>query len=317
MVDEDFCLVLTDTRPAEPDKGWLPVYSFDIIRLSDGAKMGEFGLKIGEPPRHVGHIRYRVFPEFRGHHYAARACRLIIPLARRHGINPLRITCREDNAASRRTAELAGATLNSIVETPEGYSDWTGPVATKCDYHLSTDDVSISDAAASADMARRLIVTCHCEWEPLLGEVLDVRARAYEPWNGPKTADDQLRERQSWAAKWRPRSHVRLLSARWSSRLVGYLLADEREPGQFYIGHIGVLPEHQQKGVGNALMARCETEAVNLGCTSVCTSTYTRYPAMLALLSRRGYSRVQPAETGAGEDARLVFEKRQSGNQRR
>ena len=116
------------------------MYSFDMIRQSDGAKMGELGLKIGEPPRHVGHIRYRVFPQFRGRHYAARACRLIIPLARLHGINPLRITCRKNNVGSRRTAELAGAKLTSIAETPEGYRDWIGPVVSKCVYHLNTDE---------------------------------------------------------------------------------------------------------------------------------------------------------------------------------
>ncbi len=139
LADGDFRLVLVEKRPAEPAKGFLPVYNWDIRRIEDDVKMGEFGLKIGEPPPHLGHIRCRVFPDFRGHHVAARACRLIIPLARRHGINPVRITCRENNVASRRSAELAGAVLHRIVEAPEGYEDWTGPVRTKCDYHLSTE----------------------------------------------------------------------------------------------------------------------------------------------------------------------------------
>lgn len=137
--DGDFQLVIVERRPADPAKGHVPVYNWDIIRAVDGVKMGEFGLKIGELPPYLGHIRYRVSREFRGKHIAARACRLIIPLARRHGINPVRITCRENNIASRRTAELAGAKLDRIVETPEGYSDWTGPVSAKCDYHLNTD----------------------------------------------------------------------------------------------------------------------------------------------------------------------------------
>lgn len=138
LVDGDFRLVLVERRPADRHKGFLPMYNWDIRRVADDVKMGEFGLKIGEPPPHTGHIRYRVFPDFRGHHVAARACRLIIPLARRHSIEPIRITCREDNMASRRTAELAGAKLSRIVETPERYRDWTGPVRTKCDYHLNT-----------------------------------------------------------------------------------------------------------------------------------------------------------------------------------
>ena len=139
LADGEFRLALVEKRPGDPDKGFLPTYNWDIRRVADDVKMGEFGLKIGEPPPHLGHVRYRVFPDFRGHHVAARACRLIIPLARRHGINPIRITCREDNIASRRTAELAGAKLHRIVQTPEVYTDWTGPIRTKCDYHRPTD----------------------------------------------------------------------------------------------------------------------------------------------------------------------------------
>ena len=36
-----------------------------------------------------GHIGYGVDPEYRGHGYAARACALLLPLARLHGLNPL------------------------------------------------------------------------------------------------------------------------------------------------------------------------------------------------------------------------------------
>jgi tagatose 1,6-diphosphate aldolase len=136
--DGDFRLVLVEKRPADPVNRHVPVYNWDIRRVPDDVKMGEFGLKIGELPPHIGHNRYRVFPEFRGKHIAARACRLIIPLARRHAIDPIRISCRENNIASRRTAELAGAKLDRIVETPDDYTDWMGPVSTECDYHLAT-----------------------------------------------------------------------------------------------------------------------------------------------------------------------------------
>ena len=140
LLDGDLCLVLVEKRPPDPEKGFVAVYNWDIRRIGDDVKMGEFGLKIGDLPPHVGHVRYRVFPDFRGHHYAARACRLVLPLARRHGMEWLRITCREDNIASRRTAEHAGATLVGMIEMPVGYRDWIGPVRTKCDYRLSTSE---------------------------------------------------------------------------------------------------------------------------------------------------------------------------------
>ncbi|MBN1247498.1 MAG: GNAT family N-acetyltransferase [Anaerolineae bacterium] len=138
LADGDLELTLAETLSANPKKGFLPAYRFDMRRAGDNAKVGEIGLKIGTPPNHLGHIWYRVFPDYRGNRYAARACRLLIPLARRHGIDPLWITCREENVASRRTCELAGAEFVAMVETPEGYKDWLGPVHRKCKYRLDT-----------------------------------------------------------------------------------------------------------------------------------------------------------------------------------
>jgi len=138
LVDADLELILEERLPGDASKGHLPAYRFAMHQIGKETKIGEIGLKIGSPPNHLGHLWFRVFPDYRGKHYAARACRLLIPLARRHGIEPLRITCREDNLASRRTCELAGAQFVGVVETPPGYSDWLGPVRTKCLYHLST-----------------------------------------------------------------------------------------------------------------------------------------------------------------------------------
>jgi hypothetical protein len=40
-----------------------------------------------------GNIGYHVYPPARGHHFAERACRCCLPLARRHGMERLWITC--------------------------------------------------------------------------------------------------------------------------------------------------------------------------------------------------------------------------------
>jgi predicted acetyltransferase len=44
--------------------------------------------------------------------------RLLLPLARRHGMTWLTITCNPANIASRRSCELAGAQLIEIVDLP-------------------------------------------------------------------------------------------------------------------------------------------------------------------------------------------------------
>lgn len=138
LIDGDLELVLEARLPADVERGFPPAYKFAMLRVGSDAKIGEIGLKIGDPPAHLGHVWYRVSAEYRGGHYAARALRLLVPLARRHGVDPVRITNREENAASRRTCELAGATFVGMVETPEGYEDWLGPVRTKCVYRLTT-----------------------------------------------------------------------------------------------------------------------------------------------------------------------------------
>jgi len=135
LIDGDLELVLQARLPPDPAKGRLPAYRFAMRSVGSLEKIGEIGLKIGTPPAHLGHIWYRVLPGFRGNRYAARACRLLIPLARRHGIDPIWITCREENMASRRTCELAGAEFVGMVETPPGYSDWLGPMKAKCGLH--------------------------------------------------------------------------------------------------------------------------------------------------------------------------------------
>jgi tagatose 1,6-diphosphate aldolase len=83
--------------------------------------VGGVGLRIGtnsEIELYSGNIGYHVYPPARGRHFAERACRLLLPLARRHGMERLWITCNPDNIASRRTCERLGARLVDIVPIP-------------------------------------------------------------------------------------------------------------------------------------------------------------------------------------------------------
>ncbi|MBN2002344.1 MAG: GNAT family N-acetyltransferase [Anaerolineae bacterium] len=103
---------------------------------------GAIHLRVGGA-RHIvmyaGHIAYHVTPEYRGHHYASRACRLLLPLARLHGLNPLWITCNPDNFASRRTCELAGAQFVEIVYLPEDTDMYQEGERQKCRYRLDVE----------------------------------------------------------------------------------------------------------------------------------------------------------------------------------
>ena len=106
--------------------GRVPAYHF-WMRVPAGVGdppirvVGGLGLRIGtnaELELYSGNIGYHVYPPARGRHFAERACRLVLPLARRHGMDRLWITCNPDNVASRRTCERLGARLVEIVPIP-------------------------------------------------------------------------------------------------------------------------------------------------------------------------------------------------------
>ena len=117
---DEIYLELERTAPADPVRGWVPAYHFGIMSAA-GERMGETDLRIGHNDNlfYGGNIGYRIEPEFRGHHYAAKAVNLLFSLARRHSMEYLIITCNPDNTASYRTCELAGGKLLGIYELPE------------------------------------------------------------------------------------------------------------------------------------------------------------------------------------------------------
>jgi tagatose 1,6-diphosphate aldolase len=110
-------------QEARGSSGLSPTYHF-WMRVSGNPELeiaGGINLRIGQQYELVmyhGQIGYHVYPPFRGHHYAERAARLLFPLARRHQLNPLWITCNPDNLPSRRTCERLGGQLVEIVPVP-------------------------------------------------------------------------------------------------------------------------------------------------------------------------------------------------------
>jgi tagatose 1,6-diphosphate aldolase len=100
---------------------------------------GGISLRIGsgeDLELYVGHIGYHVYPPARGHHYAERSCRLLLPLARRHGFKMLWVTCNPDNLPSRRTCERLGAVLVDIVPLPQDHLLYLRGERQKCRYRI-------------------------------------------------------------------------------------------------------------------------------------------------------------------------------------
>lgn len=117
---EEIFLRLAGVSEAQPEKGIVPAYAFDIC-LPGGAAIGGCSLRVGHNARTyiAGNIGYHIDEPYRGHRYALKACGLLFELARRHGMDRLIITCAPDNAASARTCELAGGQFVELAPVPE------------------------------------------------------------------------------------------------------------------------------------------------------------------------------------------------------
>ena len=113
-------LKLNETCEAKPEKRWLPAYYFDICLL-DGTSIGGCDLRIGHNDKTYigGNIGYSVKEEYRGHHYAGKACKLLFEQAKKHGMDYLIITCDPTNTASAKTCEYAGGEYVETAEIPE------------------------------------------------------------------------------------------------------------------------------------------------------------------------------------------------------
>lgn len=122
MVDDDLKLVLIEEYPGDPVLNHAPAFRFKMMLVGRDEKIGRIELRTGTTHNivmYAGHVSFRVYPEHRGHRYAAKACKLLLPLARRQGLKALWITCNPDNVASRRTCELAVGELVEIVDLPQ------------------------------------------------------------------------------------------------------------------------------------------------------------------------------------------------------
>jgi uncharacterized protein len=118
--DQEIYLRLNRTCQADPRRKWLPAYYFDICLLG-GEKIGYCDLRIGHNEKTYigGNIGYGIDEAYRGNHYAAKACRLLFKLAKKHRMEYLIITCDPDNLPSVGTCKLAGGVFLEVADIPE------------------------------------------------------------------------------------------------------------------------------------------------------------------------------------------------------
>lgn len=84
-----------------------------VGRVSIRFQLNEVLAKVG------GHIGYGVRPTQRRKGYATQMLRLSLPIARRHGIERVLLTCNLDNVGSWKVIERCGGVFESIADYPE------------------------------------------------------------------------------------------------------------------------------------------------------------------------------------------------------
>ncbi len=137
IVDGELALYATVMKPGDPTVGRVPAYELDIV--VGGMRVGRCDMRLGVTEhlvRYGGQIGYGIEPAHRGHHYAARAVRLLLGFARDRGMREVWITCNPDNLASRRTCERAGGELGEIVELPADTDLYEQGERQKCRYRF-------------------------------------------------------------------------------------------------------------------------------------------------------------------------------------
>ncbi len=130
-------VVVREKRPADKKKGYVPAYQFNICLTGSSEPIGRIDLRIGNTRYLImygGHIGYDINEKYRGHHFAAKACNLIKPVAPDHGLETLWITCNPDNIPSRRTCEILGCEFVEIVDLPEDTDMYRSGDRQKCRY---------------------------------------------------------------------------------------------------------------------------------------------------------------------------------------
>jgi predicted acetyltransferase len=129
-------LLLYEKAPADPSRGWVPALKYRVSRHGSSEPAGAIQLRVGKNEALLtsGNLGYTIDPPHRGHRFAAHACRLLGPVAIRHGVSPLTITCAPDNLASRRTCELLGARLIGIYPVPRAHEMFSKGIRSVCRY---------------------------------------------------------------------------------------------------------------------------------------------------------------------------------------
>ena len=129
-------LVPIHFSPPDPAMGFGREQIWRISKHNCRGEIGQISYRNGESRciYYFGHIGYHIDEPFRGNHFAARACQLLLNEIRMSGKRSVVITCDPDNIPSRKTCIHLGCLWEGIVPVPEDLQKKYEISSIKCRY---------------------------------------------------------------------------------------------------------------------------------------------------------------------------------------
>lgn len=102
----------------------VPTVYYDILIHNSDVKVGSIDLRltaVGDM-YYYGHVGYNIIHNYRGHHYAYHACKLLFEIAKKEfNMKELIITCSPENIASYKTLKKLNGELVELVQVPANH----------------------------------------------------------------------------------------------------------------------------------------------------------------------------------------------------
>lgn len=118
LEDKKICLKLREKYYGDDDI--LPFYYYDIFSKNTNLIIEKISIRIGDNYHNYynGNIGYEIDEKYQGNSYSYYASKLVLQVARFHGMKYIYITCKESNIASIKIIRKLNAVLVDIAEVP-------------------------------------------------------------------------------------------------------------------------------------------------------------------------------------------------------
>ncbi|WP_162140239.1 GNAT family N-acetyltransferase [Haploplasma axanthum] len=117
----------------------IPFYYYDIYLLNTNKQIGKISIRIGNDysSYYNGNIGFEINKDDQGNNYSYHASKLVIEVAKYHGMEYLNLSCEHDNIASSKIIEKLGSVFIEETVPPKDYVFYYEGISKHKIYRLS------------------------------------------------------------------------------------------------------------------------------------------------------------------------------------